>query len=260
MMALGPRGVRRAFLFSLTTTSTGALLSGHSAQTRAICAAERGFFSNSDKPDGEELARLRKENERLQKELRQRDAPLEGFFGGSRDSPERGDGGDKPGFFAGVKKFLGFEPKPVDPVTRELDKAFEGTGMMGGLIKSVFKGMLRMVGNAMAESKSDMVLVTETVERLLEPNLGAGVKCDSPMQQQYMSANVNGKTTKQMAFSCRATAASGISGAVQVRARIVDGEPLIDSLILNGNEVSASKGRAGKASLRDNSDGKIIDV
>lgn len=221
-------------------TSAMALVSGVKATDAKRCLSTQNGAATTT----EELETLRSENARLKNELnigemeklkRENDqlvralapvpedlAPLDVFGLWKRDDTE---------------------------LTRELDRAFGGMGLFGGLVGSLAKGAFSAARPLMEASQKDIDRVRDKVESVLVADLGEGAKCGEPFQHSYASSNVNGHVTKSVAFFAMAQDPKGKKDReVQCLATIrgdaqsdAHDTVYIDHLLLDGKKMDLPK-------------------
>merc|ERR1711991_193295 len=106
-----------------------------------------------------------------------------------------------------------------------IDQAFEGTGLLGGGLKNVFKAVAAPLADAMAERMGDMELIQDAVIKILESKsevvnyLGGDIRLGSAIQSMSSSVNINGNLRKQMNLVMPVSGRRD-SGVVQVDANV----------------------------------------
>ena len=190
-----------------------------------VCRLNDRFFS-TDKD--EELRRLRQENEQLK----------------SRLDEEKG------GLFSGLRKMFGGEKKTMTPYQRQkkeldqqIDQVLGGTGLLGGFMGSMMKGIAGMAAKSFAQTSEDIERVQQAAVDALTTQLGASIQFDSPMQQAYSSSSINGVVTKNIQLVFQASG-SQASGYVQVSAQI-DSYGNVDIINLSFNDQDFRGGGPG---------------
>lgn len=148
-----------------------------------------------------------------------------------------------------------------------IDEAFEGTGLLGGGVKNIFKAVAAPLADAMAESMGDMNLIQEAVVDLLESKsdavnyLGGDIKLGSAMQSMSSSVNIDGNLRKQMSLVMPVSGRSG-SGVVQVEATVSEGRANVNKCFFQTNDggvINVSDGSSG-GYRGNNGAGTIIDA
>ena len=146
-----------------------------------------------------------------------------------------------------------------------IDQAFEGTGLLGGGVKNIFKAVAAPLADAMAESMGDMELVQAAVIDALERRsdvvsyLGSDIRLGAAMQSMSSSVNINGNLSKQMSLVIPVSGRRG-NGVVQVGASVSGGRANVNKCILQTNDgrvVNVGEGEGGGVS---GGSGTVIDA
>jgi len=174
--------------------------------------------------------------------------------------------------FEGVKKTFGIDKESQIKRERKrevntmIDKMMTGTGVLGGVVGGLMKGVGGMVLDAMADSANDVDLVRKKVETSLDMDssassiLGDDVKCGSPYSSSFSSSNINGFISKSISLAMPVSGSRG-DGQVEVQASLDgSGSVSFNRLIFqssNGKIINVVGGGGGRGG---GGGGKIIDV
>ena len=146
-----------------------------------------------------------------------------------------------------------------------IDEAFEGTGLLGGGVKNIFKAVAAPLADAMAENMGDMELIQDAVTDLLESRpevvsyLGSDIRVGSAMQSMSSSVNINGVSRKQLSLVMPVSGRKG-SGVVQVDASLTRDGANVNKCIFQSKDgrmvnVESGNGYGGNGGV-----GTIIDA
>ena len=166
-----------------------------------------------------------------------------------------------------------------------IDKAFEGTGLIGGAVKGIFKGVANMVADGMTTAMGDISLVQDAVKEKLEQSrllsseaknflssksvnkhfcisfifssvistFGSVISCGPPMQTMTSSININGNVKKSLNLVIPIQGSSS-GGFARVVAEIDStGEVQLQQLVVqtnDGRSINVSGGEGGRQSSR----------
>ena len=104
-----------------------------------------------------------------------------------------------------------------------IDRVFEGTGLMGGLLGGIIKRLGRLVARWMEESAADLSIIQDRVVSSLTADsacssyLGEDIACGASFQSSSSSSSINGVVNKYYACVMQVKGSRG-SGRVRVRA------------------------------------------
>jgi len=141
-------------------------------------------------------------------------------------------------------------------LSKGIDSIFKGTGLAGGILGSMAKGVAGMALDAMSEATAGVDEVQQKVASALEQDgtLGYDVHLGFPMSQSSSSLNINGIVSKSVQLLLPAEGSKG-TGTVQVDAKIDDNGVVLNRLILQ-----TSDGRTKSVSSAGDGIGGVIDV
>jgi len=103
-----------------------------------------------------------------------------------------------------------------------IDKAFEGSGLMGGLVGNIVKGIGGIVAESLSETADDYGMVQVQIQNQLRNSpkasaaLGEIIALGFPISSQSSSTNINGQVTKNFFYIIPA---AGDRGEGQVTAQ-----------------------------------------
>jgi hypothetical protein len=185
------------------------------------------------------------------------------------DDENDNDRKEKGGLLSKVASFFGMDKESREKRERKreintaIDRAFQGTGLLGGLMGGIAKTVGGMMAETMYEATKDFEMVQSAVVRRLEmdssvtKSLGDMISLSQPFTSSSSSMNINGVVTKQYFYIMSASGDRGM-GQVQVRASMEGGDKvMINELILqtqDGRVIRVGDGGRGP------SGGKIIDA
>jgi hypothetical protein len=142
----------------------------------------------------------------------------------------------------------------------EIDRAFQNSGVLGGLMGKVMKTVGGMVINNIADAARDIEEVRMQVEELIEndpackASLGSGIQVYPPMSTSSSSMSVNGRVQKTIILLMPVQGSAG-SGQVQVASSGGKDAISIDEVVLqlsSGRVINVpTRRRAGKGTIID---------
>ena len=170
------------------------------------------------------------------------------FLPAKDSKKEKEGGGLLKTVFSGLAKVFGQDKKSIERRERRrqaetaIDKVFEGTGLVGGLLGSMVKGMGGLMAEMMEESANDLGNIqTKIVSSLSSDSacssfLGEDIECSAPFQSSSSSSSINGVVNKSYAYVMQVQGTRN-SGTVRVQANIgSDGAMRILELVFQGSD------------------------
>lgn len=184
--------------------------------------------------------------------------------------PETGGQESKGGIFGGLAKLLGRDEASIkkreqrQELNTALDRMFEGTGIAGGLMKSMLKGVGGMMSDMLTETANDLQSIQSMVTSYLEDDsnvgsyLGDNIICSAPISSSSSSSSINGRVSKSYAYIMQVQGRNN-AGTVQVQATSEGERIVVTQLVFQGvdGRVVTVKGRGGG---RGGGRGDYIDV
>ena len=150
--------------------------------------------------------------------------------------------------FNGLAKVFGQDKKSIERRERRrqaetaIDKVFEGTGLVGGLLGTVMKGMGGLMAEMMEESANDLSSIQSKIVSSLSDDsacssyLGEDIECSAPFQSSSSSSSINGVVNKSYAYVMQVQGRRN-SGNVRVQASVAsDGVTRITELVFQGSD------------------------
>jgi len=133
------------------------------------------------------------------------------------------------GLWGGLMKMIGQDEESKArkaqkaELTKDVDAAFQGTGLLGSIAKALIKGIGGKLIDQMAQTAADNAALTESIADALEldrgasSHLGEGVVVGPPLQMSSQSSTVNGATGRRVTMMVPARGSKG-SGMCEVHA------------------------------------------
>ena len=145
-----------------------------------------------------------------------------------------------------------------------IDKAFQGTGLLGGVVGTIAKQVGSLVVDNLAQSANDFEKVQELIQNRIELNdralnvLGETCSLGFPLTSSMSTTNINGEVTKNFYYILPVAGDRG-SGQVTAQGTMdTEGRVIFRTLVLR--TLNGSINLAGGTGDGRGSSGKVIDV